>query len=234
MAGFSDQNVRNEDDTVHNNQTHSSSSPSIGFHPVLSRKLPTHLEAGLTRCLAKFKHLDRQVLIYVISAIRNIAMEGTGENTVAKGIFCIIGNAEELMTEMREDGETPKFGKLLLRLGDIAKYVYLVRDFFDKDETKRVLQAACTQDGGIVIDGETGKICAYTFRVSDLGDGADGVGGTKSTAASSIAMQAGRCVSITVSEDDCTTVDKPRDNPKMKLFLCEKEPIKVEMKNMNV
>ena len=228
MAGFSDQNVRNEDNDFHNNQAHSSS-PSI-----LSHKLPEHLEAGLTKCLAKFKHLDRQVLIDVILAIRNIAMEGTGENTVAKGIFCIIGNAEVLMTEMREDDRTPKFGKLLLKLGDIAKHDYLVRDFFYKDETKRALQAACTQDGGIVIDGETGKICAYTFRVSDLGDGADGVGGTKSTAASSIAMQAGGCVSITVSEDACATIDTSRENPKMKLFLCDSNPIKAEMKNIKL
>ena len=46
---------------------------------------------------------------------------------------------------------------------------------------------------------------------------------------SSRAMQAGGCVSITVSEDDCTTADKPRTDPTMKLFLCAQHPIKVKL-----
>ena len=64
------------------------------------------------------------------------------------------GNARLLMIEMREDGRTPKFEKLLLRLGDIVQYnyKYFVRDFFEKDETtKTALQAACEQDGGLLM-----------------------------------------------------------------------------------
>ena len=125
-----------------------------------------------------------------------------------KGGILYIGNARLLMVEMREDGRTPKFEKLLLRLGDIVQYNYFVRDFFEKDETtKTALQAACKQDGGIVIDDETGHMHAFTFRVNDLGDAADGVGGTGSTAASSIAMQAGGCVSIDMPEGVCATFD---------------------------
>ena len=43
---------------------------------------------------------------------------------------------------------------------------------------------------------------------------------------SSIAMQAGRCVSIHMSKDACATFENSRDNLKMKLFLCDSNPIK--------
>ena len=157
------------------------------------------------------------------------ATEGTGENTPAKGMFLIIGDAEKLLSPaLRENGK-PKFGELLLSIGDTSAHNFCVRDFLKKDVTKRVFWAACKEDGGIVIDGKSGKLHAYSFRVSDLGEAASGVGGTKSTAASSIAMQAGGCVSIAVSEDDCTTADKPRTDPTMKLFLCAQHHINVKL-----
>ena len=62
--------------------------------------------------------------------------------------------------------------------------------------------------------------------MNDLGDAVDGVGGTRSTAASSVAMQAGGCVSIHMSKDACATFENSRDNLKMKLFLCDSNPIK--------
>ena len=190
--------------------------------------LPHELEAAITKCFSTNKHVTKRVLIDVIVAIAKIATEGTGENTPAKGMLLIIGDAEKLLSAFRKNGK-PKFGQLLVGIGNISAHSFCVRDFLNKDETKRVFWAACKEDGGIVIDGKSGKLHAYSFRVSDLGEAASGVGGTKSTAASSIAMQAGGCVSIAVSEDDCTTADKPRTDPTMKLFLCAQHPIKVKL-----
>ena len=104
-------------------------------------------------------------------------------------MLLIIGDAEKLLSPaLRENGK-PKFGELLVAIGDISTYNFCVRDFLKKDETKRVFWAACKEDGGIVIDGKSGKLHAYSFRVSDLGEAASGVGGTnKSTAASCIAI----------------------------------------------
>ena len=127
----------------------------------------------------------------VIVTIAKTATEGTGENTPEKGMLLIIGDAEKLLSPaLRENGK-PKFGQLLLGIGNIPAHNFCVRDFLKKDETKRVFWAICKkEDGGIVIDGKTGKLHAYSFRVSDLvGEAASGVGGTnKSTAASSIAI----------------------------------------------
>ena len=124
----------------------------------------------------------------VIVTIAKTATEGTGENTPAKGMFLIIGDAEKLLSPaLRENGKP----KLLLGIGNIPAHKFCVRDFLKKDETKRVFWAICKkEDGGIVIDGKTGKLHAYSFRVSDLvGEAASGVGGTnKSTAASCIAI----------------------------------------------
>ena len=232
MIIFTDKHITStsiaEENNLHETGETDLSSPTSSLIDITKPPLPNDLEAAITKCFSANKHLTRRVLMDVIVAVAKTATEGTGENTPAKGMLLIIGDAEKVLSDLRENGK-PKFGELLVAIGDISTYNFCVRDFLKKDETKRVFWAACKEDGGIVIDGKSGKLHAYSFRVSDLGEAASGVGGTKSTAASSIAMQAGGCVSITVSEDDCTTADKPRMDPTMKLFLCTQQPVKVKL-----
>ena len=142
--------------------------------------------------------------------VLDVARNGVGEKTPAKGMLIIAGETSRLM----ELGSLPKRNKF--KAEEIS---VLSMD----SEDKGFVYESFIQDGAMIIDGQTGRIISSGYRVASVEIGHDG-GGLKHKAASAIA-QTGPCLAIKCSEDCCVVDGGGKGD--LKVFPAVREPTNV-------
>ena len=128
-----------------------------------------------------------QVEQRALNQARKLATVGTGEKTPAHGFTLIVGDSLQLLD--------PQIGGFNDSIHDYRGKGKTVDDF-------KVLQAAITNDGAVVIDRSTGALICANYFVFNIGAG-DASGGARHRSASAIAQQCGGCYVIKASDDAC-------------------------------
>ena len=121
-------------------------------------------------------------------------------------------------------GKRDKFAELgdMHELNDFeGKAIYVLKL---SSAQKTFVHEKFIADGCMIIDGETGLIIACRFRFTKGLEQGDDSGGLKHKAASAIA-QAGPCLAIKCSEDNCAVDGVGKGE--LKVFPAQKSPISV-------
>ena len=122
-----------------------------------------------------------------------LARDGVGENTPAHGGLAIVGDVTKLFEKMPNGN--PKF----VKCKDPDNFDWTSKRFGINDFKQFCI--AGQQDGAMVINQSTGKLCGCNYAIQDLRYAGDVGGGTRHSAGSSMAEnpEAGKCFVIVVS-----------------------------------
>ena len=144
--------------------------------------------------------------------ILDVARNGIGEKTPAKGMLVIAGDGGKFS----DLGKVPKRNKFQGQDVNILNM---------DSEDKTFVYECFIADGAMIIDGRTGRIIANNYRVGEVAHGDDG-GGLKHKAGSAIA-QSGACLAIKCSEDHCVVDGQGKGE--LKVFPAQKSPVDVSI-----
>eukprot|EP00931_Biecheleriopsis_adriatica_P100790 TRINITY_DN76032_c0_g1_i1.p1 TRINITY_DN76032_c0_g1~~TRINITY_DN76032_c0_g1_i1.p1 ORF type:complete len:862 (-),score=119.23 TRINITY_DN76032_c0_g1_i1:79-2613(-) len=208
--------IKISEDNCGNDETPPPRDASLEIYNCSNEKASKAIYASPTELPFHTDHIRQNVADATVKAARKICREGVGERQEAHGLLFIVGKAHRLIAEM-ENG-FPKFGKINNRMFDFRELNLNVRDL--RDEALKSFSAACKEDGAIIIDGLSGKICAGNWLVGKMQFAQKGLR-ARSAAASSIAVQADGCFVVKASGEFCAHNDKPLpENAKLEVFIC--------------
>jgi len=153
--------------------------------------------------------------------MKKLARDGVGENTSAHGGLAVVGDVSKLFERMPNGN--PKF----VKCKDPDNFDWTSKRF-DVNDFKQFCIAG-QQDGAMVIDQSTGKLCGCNYAIQDLRYAGEVGGGTRHSAGSSMAEnpEAGKCFVIVLSENECASAKAPKHDAYVTVFNRSCEPHEV-------
>ena len=150
-------------------------------------------------------HINVEAVKEALEAARNLATVGSGENHKCHGFTFIVGDAAELLR--KDEAEVGVYGE-----PSQDQYNFVAcgtdRDIRTAAGFKQ-LQACATQDGAIIIDGQTFKVSAGNFVVTNIAKGDRDGGPARHRSASAVSQQANGSYVSKASEDVCGCTTAP-------------------------
>ena len=158
--------------------------------------------------------VTRAVAEATCQLLLDVARNGVGETTAAKGMLIVIGSEEHL----KDVGYCDK--------DKINKFDSKDVSILDWKKAERDIKPCFMQDEALFINGKTGLIMAEKYKIDIPTRYADQNGGTGHKSASAVGAEG--CLAMKCSEDSCVTDGTGKGE--LKIFSGTKEPIKVPIK----
>ena len=160
--------------------------------------------------------ITREVAEATCQLLLDVARNGVGETTAAKGMLIVVGSEER----MKEVGYCDK--------NKINKFDSKDVSILDWEKAERDIKPCFIQDEALFIDGKTGRIMAEMYKIDLLTRNADQNGGTGHKSASAVGAEG--CLAIKCPEDSCT-IDGTGKGV-LKIFSGSKEPAVVPIQSV--
>ena len=157
--------------------------------------------------------VDQSVAEATCELLLDVARNGIGERTFAKGMFIIIGSEEHY----NDIGYTAKDGINRFNAKDVS--------ILDCKKAEHHIKSCFVQDEAVFINGKTGRIMADKYTVNISTRDADHNGGSRHKNASAAGMEG--CLAFKCSEDSCAIDGTGKGE--LEIFSGTKEPVKVQI-----